>query len=365
MFFTLSRYPDQRLPLHRQAGQWVISHDQGWQIGAESMRKGLDINWTEIHFGIDIIIDHDHPRSYPLWWNRDSQVLTNFMGSGQLLWSDQRAAICRDGLSVETQDIFPTNDIGSSLSLYQCADQIIEILIDRMRLLPIGGPSKKLFVSGGVDTVLLFALVRSQNRDDIEILDFEHFEYDWFTNRHYPQLRTQHWAYAQIHHWREPTVLLTGASGDEFMMRGPSTLALWAAWHDIDLCAMLENSVGYHVGYFRQPKNFKVFAEYFQRRHEIKSEFVSKEDLVNQILNVNANDWQHWHLGETLTWTPFKDLSITQSVLSLDTQDFLQQILDARLNKIIIEKLWPPALGLISKTKNQKTRAELDILQLI
>lgn len=363
MFFSISNQRDERLPLHTILGQWIISHDKGWMISEHSMRKGLDINWTNIKIeNGEIVLEHDDPRSYPLWWNRDSQMLTNFLGNGEIVCSDKRVKISTSGLVTQMHNIYPDIDTTKILSLEQCADFIINILLNQLDLLSCCNIPKKLFVSGGVDTVLLFSLIRNQKRDDVEILNYEYFQHDWFTNKHYYQLKQNHWAYDQIHHWCDPTILFTGGSGDEFMMRGPTTLALWAAWHDIDLVQMLGKNQGYHVGYFLKPKNLKIFNEFYTKKIEIKEKYPSKIELLHQILNMNANDYQHWHLGETLCWTPFKNLEITRSVLALDHDSMMSQIFDAHLNKIIIEKLYPTASALISTTKNQNTRENLETL---
>jgi hypothetical protein len=93
--------------------------------------------------------------------------------------------------------------------------------------------------------------------------------------------------------------------------------------------------------------------------------YPEKIDLIKQILNATVNDHQHWHLGNTTTWTPFKDIELTKLVLRLDPIDLLTQIIDAKINKNIIERLWSPGLQLISTTKNYKSRQHLHKLEML
>jgi hypothetical protein len=216
----------------------------------------------------------------------------------------------------------------------------------------------KLFVTGGVDTLTLLALVKHLDMP-CEILDYEHFEYDEFTNQNIIDLRKQYWAYNQIHHWRKPTTLISGAYGDEFLFRGPHNIALWAAWHDINLNQLLKTATGYHVGYFCKPENKVIFQQAFDQRSIIEAIYPTYTDLVRKIIDTNANDFQHCHLGNTITWTPFKDPELTKIVLRLNQQDLLDHILNATVNQQIISQLYPTVLKLMSSTKNQNSRQYL------
>ena len=193
----------------------------------------------------------------------------------------------------------------------------------------------------------------------MEVVDYEHFEYDWFTNQNIESIQQSHWGYTQLHHWRKPCILLSGACGDEFLFRGPATTALWAAWHDIDIIDLVSKHDYYHSRYFLRPENASIFKDAYQRREQIKQQYPTESDLHRQILNININDHQHWHLGTTLTWTPFKDLELTHLVLQMPMQDILDQVLDARINKLLIEYLDPDALELLSQYKNVDVRQNM------
>ena len=366
MFFTLAPTADMRLPFHENMGSTVFSHDSGWQSIDNGWIKGYHSNshgnWTKITQNQHIVIEHDCYRSYPLWWDSHQRVLTNLLGQGQPIWADQLVSLVNGDLLARPVDLYG-DIIVDELSMHNAACIVVENLKIKLQNLLAQHTTlpRRLFVTGGIDTALLYALIRNQ-QVDCEIVTYEHLEYDKFLDLNLHTIKQQHWAYNQIHHWIEPCVLLTGSCGDEFFMRGPTTVAMWAAWHDINLEQILQSSTGYHRGYFLKPPNIQIFQQHFTQRHEIQQQHPTQQHLIRQILNVNANDHQHWHLGNTLTWTPFKDLEITKIMLRLSVSDLLDQIVDAKFNKYVIEMLWPQALSLISHTKNYNTRENLDVL---
>jgi hypothetical protein len=64
------------------------------------------------------------------------------------------------------------------------------------------------------------------------------------------------------------------------------------------------------------------------------------------------NDWQHWHLGNTLTWTPLRDLEIFKLLLRLPTDLATAQIMNSDISQQLIEKNSPGLTALISDQKN-------------
>jgi hypothetical protein len=157
-------------------------------------------------------------------------------------------------------------------------------------------------------------------------------------------------------------MLLTGACGDEFLFRAPYTIAIWAAWHNIKIEKYLKTFC-YHAHYFAKEKNIVVFQDFYSKRKQIQEQYPTQHDLIYHLLDVNANDHQHWHLGNTITWTPLKDLELNKLVLQLSIDDLLQQILDAKINKMVIERLHPQSLNFLCQSKNHNAREKLHLLQ--
>lgn len=369
MFFSLSKAVDRRFPFSEQLGHWIFNHDPGWSNCGPTWYKGYNhrdighANFTKISLENDnIYLDHGDVRPYPLWWDQDHLVLTNLVGRGDRIWVDRDVILTRDNVSRIKKTIIADPCL-DDLNLEQCCDILAHRFEAKAQALAGDMPDidKKLFLSGGIDTLTIYALLR-HTKVDHEVIDYDHVEYDWFTNCNLEQIRQNHWAYRQIHHWKKPTVLLTGSHGDEYMFRSPYTIALWAAWHDLDVVDLSQKNQGYHTRYFLQEKNMKIFQSAYQQREQIKRRFPSRKYLIKKIIDMHANDHQHWHLGNTLTWTPFKDLNLTEIILRLDVDSMIGHILNADVNRNLIQRFDSSALVLLSNQKNYHARHNLNCL---
>jgi hypothetical protein len=366
MFFSLSKQNDPRFFHHKKINDLVLSHDDGWTATPTGWFKGYQIpnqshgSWTHITSnGNQVLIDHDNFRSYPLWWDEQTHTVTNLLGSGSQVWADRKVSM--DHKQIQFDFFDPIGSISTdTLTQDQFLTEMHDNLKHKLQGLYTAYPDaiKRLFVSGGVDTLLLYSLLKSENAN-FELMRYEHVEYNRFMDINFPKIKQQHWGYAQIHHWNHFNVLISGSWGDESLMRGPTTVALWAAWHDIDLATLLKKSKGYHAEYFCLPKNLKIIDQVWAQRSEIKEQYADYTSLIRQILNINVNDHQHWHLGNTVTWTPLKDLEITKLILRTSPDDMLEHITDAKLQKKLIEQLYPPAVSIVSTNKNHNNREKL------
>lgn len=349
MFFNLSREFDTRFPQHAHvAGLW-FNFDNGWQHNGETFYKGYGHgevgNYLEMSYTPNSInIVTPKIRSCPLYINFEQTQITNLEGEVRL-HNDQTVVINDKKIGIIPRQfdyVWPT----VNQSLEKVCDDVIACLSHQLMQLFEQYPftHKCCFVSGGIDTVLLAALIE-YHQADVEIIDYEHFEYDYFSNQVLDLLR-KNWAYTQIHHWRKETILVSGAMGDEFMFRGPRCISQWARLKNLALLNLLEQAPYYHQRYFLQPENLVYFKD---------KSATSYATIIDQLLN----DYQHWHIGNTLTWTPFLHVDILMAVLSMSAEDLVQQALDAKLSKMIIEKLAPRYLQYISTYKNYDTRQYL------
>lgn len=361
MFFSLSKTVDARFPFSHSVGQWTFNHDEGWNRSSKGWIKGYHYdhinhgNYCEIQFENHVVkLCHDRERSFPLWWDHKSNTLSNITGIGEPIWADRKVTLTTDDIDIQFTDV-PHVDL-SPLGFDAAVDLIKKNLAGKFDQLLLDDSSKKLFVSGGVDTMILYSFVLA-SAVPVEILDYEHFEYDHFLNGFFGHIKKNFWAYNQIHHWRQPCMLLTGSCGDEFFFRGPSAVALWTAWHDIDFVDLLEKSQpGYHTHYFLLDKNKKIFKSCFRQKKEIQSQFPTADALALHLIDRNLNDHQHWHLGNTCTWTPFKDIELFKIMLRLSPDLLLQHFVDATVSKQLIA---PNLLPYLSQNKNHFPRENL------
>jgi hypothetical protein len=80
--------------------------------------------------------------------------------------------------------------------------------------------------------------------------------------------------------------------------------------------------------------------------------------VIRTCCNYNVNDWQHWHFGNTLTWTPLRDVEIFKLVASLPIEDLIEQVMNSGLSKELIKRNNPKILSYLSTKKNSENYLE-------
>jgi hypothetical protein len=157
--------------------------------------------------------------------------------------------------------------------------------------------------------------------NDYELCDYEHIDITHFyaNKKKYIQ---QYWGYQQIHHWREPCVLVTGGYGDEFMLRSPSHMMLFLMHWTLTPADIL-TPTDHHYKYLNKYQDMYEDQSKNEDWIEISKDY---DKICDKVINMNLNDNQHWHLGNTLTFTPLKDIEITKILMGLPKDDLLGQI---------------------------------------
>lgn len=354
MFFQLSKKPAENFPCHSRIGNLWLSHDHGWHYDKDVWCKGYIENHCKfVANNQSIQLKHDHWRSFPLWYDDTEHVVTNLSPCGRQIWADENIEIFDNGIESSRRDLhvfWPDNP--TNVTVDSIADSIVrrfENDLQQFRPLP-----KSVFVSGGLDTLVCAAL--SRPFDDIALIDFPHWERDFFIDNNLQRIQSQFWAYKQLHHWCDPHVLITGGCGDEYLMRGPSTVAAWAAWHDFDMIAYAETHAHCYMSrYYLLDKNRQIFQQIWQKRQYLKHQLPSYSDLVRYLLNILVNDHQHWHLGNTLTFTPMRNVELAWQILHLPYDVIVQQMTEGIINRFLIRHRWPELEQLLSASKNHDT----------
>ena len=293
-------------------------------------------------------IKTDRYRSFPIYIT-DNQEITNLSPQAWTAWSDSLITIDQN-LRATEEKFNLVGDINlEPITLEDALDQIDSILSDRVQsflqhnTLPV-----KAFLSGGVDSLLVYSYLQKYT-DNYEMVKCQHVDFDRFWLLNSGTLKERFWGYGQIHHWIEPCILTSGAPGDEYMLRSPTTsdmLLKFNKTYVVDLLTLPEWQDCLHQKYFRKPANYRIFKE------QIIDSGWDREMLLWNMCNIIANDWQHWHLGNTLTWTPLRDLEIFKILIRLPLDVQLTQIMNSDISRALIERNGDGLSQLISDQKN-------------
>ena len=375
MFFSITKTPNLKFPNITQHGSIYVNLDEGWRRAAIGFKdviyKGY-LDSGQLYQKLEAIISEDLPtykgnfcvmilgdtikiksdvyRSFPIFYD-DNEItnltqLTNSAGANVLVTADQN-------LSVTTKSF---NIIGSMstdiINFEQAVDEIDDILSQKIeQFVNSNSLPLKVFLTGGLDSMLTYSYIK-RFTDNFELLNHFHFDYDyfWLKNRHTIQTN---WAYNQLHHWTTPAVLASGTPGDEFMLRNPATANLFLSHFKTEIPELLrddsfKNCI--HYDYFSKQSNQKLFLQQFKEGMTFKN----RQMLTINLCNTTISDFQHWHLGNTLTYTPLRDLEMFKIMLQLDLDSAKRQIMNGEITKALIERNDASLLPHISPQKNSK-----------
>lgn len=376
MFFAVAKQQKTNFSHFYQLGTFCISTDAGWktyQSGPYScVYKGyadadrlellldqiitqseptLTGNFCAFVFdsGADTVtIKTDRYRAFPIYYNREE--FTNIHKLDSTVWANGIVTIHNDFDITYTKFNVIGHVDASTLSESEVVDAVDEILTAKTKsFLKHNTLPFKVHLSGGVDSLLVYSYLQKYT-NNYEMVKCEHMDYDpfWLNNSH--TIQSNYWGYGQIHHWVEPCILTSGAPGDEFMLRSPTTGDLFVQFHGESVIELLESKeweTCLHYDYFHAPKNYKIFENQL-----IDLAWDTPEKLMYHLCNIIANDWQHWHLGNTLTWTPLRDLEIFKLMLRLPIDSALGQLMNSDISQLLIERNGPGLTRLISDRKN-------------
>lgn len=369
MFFSISHSDNLDFSHQWQCHGVTVNTDAGWQqatVGdqyvvykgyaesgtlTELLPDILDQHYPELlgNFCV-IVIGHDQIqiktdryRSFPIWFEQQTEI-TNLVSLSNTAWTNHLvSATLNLVVTLQNFNVIGTIDL-APLTEDQVLDQVDEILLTRTKnfikhnTLPI-----RSFLTGGVDSLLVYSYLKRAGAD-VEVIDYLHIDYDhfWKCNSHHLK---KFWAYSQIHHWLEPTALASGAPGDEFMLRSPVTANMYLTSRGTGIPELLKTHPScLHYEYFMLPKHQQIF--------ESTPTTTNFRWVAYEICNILVNDWQHWHIGNTLTWTLLRDLEVLKLMLRLPIESAVAQILDSTVSKKLIEKNLPGATAWISDQKN-------------
>ncbi len=364
MFFSLSQKQEHNFPFHYELPNGlVLSTDDGWRVfnikNFNIIFKGYANN-LPCHKLVEQLLDntqphakgnfcafisdsnstrllHDTNRSFPLWINKNT--ITNLQHLDEQIWADCVLTVDQD-FSINKHYYKPYQKNTQQLTDDQIISQVHQTILETYeQFLTHNTKPLKIFVSGGLDTITSWAYLDHFTKN-YEIVDYEYMKYTNFYKRNCSLVRT-HWGYRQIHLWDHDCVLVTGGNGDENFLRGPNTLGMALKQHSLAFKDILEPN-DYHYWYLSK----KDIAD------KINAWYNDTNDVADWILNRNVNDHQHWHLDKTITFTPFKDISILASIITASKNLLIAQAKHGEINRQLINKLDANKISKISTQKN-------------
>lgn len=346
MFFSISKQLNNDFPNHIKWGEFCIDFDNGWAITSNSISKGYPEKSCLISYNNNqVTINSGQRQTFPLFIDDEQFVVSN-IEFGQFFVGEVTVTPSAI-LKTPTAPLEFTNlNLTDTEIISNINDVITNTFLNFKQTSPF-----KLFLTGGVDTILLASYV-VKNNIPYELVTYEHFDLDYFMCYNRSKLKN-FWAYKSLQHWKETTTLLSGANGDEMMLRNPYDAYLILKHYGEDLVSACRQQHYYHNSHFLKSKNI---AEYIKLT---STSFASDIELKNYVLKRNSVDFQHWHLGNTITFTPFDNLEITNLMLNLSYPALRSQLLDAGISKELIKLNAPELLKYLSDDKNSNNFKKL------
>jgi hypothetical protein len=377
MYFQISKTKQDNFPHNHQNKKFIISLDEGWShtkdihcndiwykgyLDQGSLSDHIEVisqeespkhsgNFCIIKvFDRGVIIRSDMLRSFPIWHNHQLG-LTNLSNIGDIFWTDSYVMMHND-LSIIHSKFDSIGEIDDNLVSYETVvDEIDEILNKKIKdfIFNLKTPIR-IFLSGGIDTTTIFSYVQKHTKN-YELIPYTHCDFDYFYLKNHGTL-SKFWGYNQIHHWKESCILASGAPGDEFTMRSPTTANLMLLHYGTSIPKLLKDPTYtncLHAEYFNNQNYFNLWQDQ-QKNYKASS----LRDVIYQGCNNIVNDWQHWHLGNTLTWTPLRDLRIFKLISKLPVEHLKEQVMNSVIQQKLIKRNNPDIINYLSDHKNSK-----------
>jgi hypothetical protein len=107
-----------------------------------------------------------------------------------------------------------------------------------------------------------------------------------------------------------------------------------------------------HYTYFNNPKYLKSW-------DQDTGTWATREEVIGDCINLIANDYQHWHLGHTLTYTPLRDIKIFEIIARLDKEALIDQVMNSQVQIELIKRNYPDLLKHLTTQKNYNNMENL------
>jgi hypothetical protein len=369
MFFHITDIKLNNFPYSHQHNNLVINLDNGWTIATDEYNnqlfyKGyLDQGKIENYifeianqeepiytgnfclikcFNQGVTVKTDRYRSFPMYFGKDG--LTNLQSSGETIHTDSFVMLTNSMEKIESKFQLLDDDIYHNIEFEDCVNKVNDIITRKLLTffdnykLPLN-----VFLSGGIDTTTLYSYVLKLDIPHT-LINYFHTDFDYFYLKNHHTL-SNYWGFGQIHHWSTPCILMSGAPGDEFTARSPTTANMLLRYYNTGIDELLDK--------YKNSLHYKYFSRYLNLfKSQCDLRFNNLTHVIKECSNMILNDYQHWHLGQTTVYTPFRDIEIFKTVASLNRQDLIEQVFGSTVQKELIKRNAPQLLSTLSVDKN-------------
>ena len=258
---------------------------------------------------------------------------------------------------------FGRNDIETVIQLSK--DKLVQNCIDYVQY---NDSELNLWCTGGIDSTSILAVLEYANipynlyvaEPKSKFLNIAHFEgtIQEYSSPLLTFCRENFWGYELLSVFSQRKILVTGFYGDEYSARGLWQIKLIAGILGKDSLKSCE-PLTYMRTYLARNKS------------TIPDQILhlSEEEAKFNVCETIWKDYQMWHIDNTEVFSPYYDLVFLESVLTLEPNELFNCVLNATIQKGIIESTTPAVLQFVDAFKNtlhgrRKLFSELDKVDL-
>jgi hypothetical protein len=380
MYFELSQKNNNNFTLNFSIKNYILSTDLGWQsidgLYGKIIYKGYAYqnlaNFLKNHDpdkldsikgsftavmekNNNIYLVTDNNREFPVYVDRDRNLITNLVQQKEIFWADNLVYIDSIKNKIHCRHNEVKFAFGPPQSLEETTEKILTILNKSIKdFTALYNYPIKIVPTAGLDSTLVIALLK-HNNVNFEVIDYEYKKWTYFYLKNKSRLRDLLAAqpvsiFSKIgHSWGEvPKTLANGWQGEQYFGREYLTLAILCKIKKIDLKKEISN--------FRNAYAYDFMIEEISKREsqwqEITNDVNNKESAYKKIIEIAIASFETWSVEETCYWSPLKDIKILQNILHMNDVDIITNALCGTIQKKIIEKIDPDLLDFITLTKN-------------
>lgn len=211
--------------------------------------------------------------------------------------------------------------------------------------------------SGGLDTLTSWAVLDTVTKNyvfDVYVPNLQNISSSFFENmgriREYQsdlmdKVSQDNWGYSISSFYKNNNWYLTGFYAEVIQFR------------DVTALNALANYQGKNITEFAEPDDYLYWflkRPSFDKFKNTMLKFDSDQLLKNHLYDAIFYDYQMWHFDNNMTFNPFFDTRIADTMMNLSIADITKNALNGIIQKKIVERFNPQLLSILADYKNEK-----------